>query len=85
MPNCLKSSQNSCQAKNRQNIVRKLYLIAQNIHIELLLKPKNTCNKPYLKNTYLGKNVTQLLAKCSPKCCHWATLPLQQITMNFQK
>jgi hypothetical protein len=29
----------------------------QNIYIKPLLKPKNTCNKPYFETAYLGKNV----------------------------
>ena len=35
----------------------KLNLKAQNIYIKPLLKPKNTCNKPYFETAYLGKNV----------------------------
>jgi hypothetical protein len=54
-----KSSQNSCQAKISPS---KLNLKVQNIYIfKPLLKPKNTCNKPYFKTGLLGKNVKHLL------------------------
>jgi hypothetical protein len=33
----------------------KLNLKVQNIYIEPLLKPKNTCNKSYFETTYLGE------------------------------
>jgi hypothetical protein len=41
----------------------KLNLKVQNIYIKQLLKPKNTCNKPYFNTADLGENIKTLSKK----------------------
>jgi len=52
-----KSCQNSCRAKIS---LSKLNLKVQNI-FKPLLKPKNTCNKPYFNTADLGQNIKKKL------------------------
>jgi hypothetical protein len=52
-----KTSQTVAKPKIR-NIYRKK---VQSIYIKPLLKPKNTCNKPYFKTAYFGENVKNFL------------------------